>query len=299
MAVKGNEQAKQSLAPITKPPSQNNQQLAPPPISNYDHWIPGEVPYQVEESAQYAQPPSVYQPLQAQAPDWSGSHNVHPPFSPPVPPHHHNPPCNRPQAYHNHYTQNRQWSMKKHKSGPQIQVIRQGQTNEGGSRVADSMQMMMMNSMMMQQMQAQQMQAAQMAALTQQTMQMQLGGQNLNQNPHLDQVQSHAKRDRKRKSGGSVNIRTVRQRPKGRKSRSPLEQGAPLPLPQVVNAPPPMVIEPPPGGTVELLAADNWQEATIILCFAAVGLIYLICSRGGGGEDDKKAGNDISKRHLS
>jgi hypothetical protein len=46
---------------------------------------------------------------------------------------------------------------------------------------------------------------------------------------------------------------------------SPSDDTAPLP--------------PPP---VESLVADNWQEATIILCLAVVALIYLMASRAGG-----------------
>jgi hypothetical protein len=38
-------------------------------------------------------------------------------------------------------------------------------------------------------------------------------------------------------------------------------------------------LPPPP---VESLVADNWQEATIILCLAVVALIYLMASRAGG-----------------
>ncbi|WWC57902.1 uncharacterized protein I303_100437 [Kwoniella dejecticola CBS 10117] len=47
--------------------------------------------------------------------------------------------------------------------------------------------------------------------------------------------------------------------------------------------------------TIESMALDNWQEATIILCFAAVGLIYLICSRAGA--EEKK--EDLARKHMS
>ncbi|WVO14915.1 hypothetical protein L204_102555 [Cryptococcus depauperatus] len=147
---------------------------------------------------------------------------------------------------------------------PQIQVMHQQQDVSSSSKMADQMQMMMMNQMMMQQMQSQQMQAAQMAAMTQQTMQnMQSGNQNINSNNHI-QNNPVLKR---RKPKSSINIQTP----------------APPTVPSVES--------------VESLALDNWQEATIILCFAAIGLIYLICSRASGSDETKKP--SLAKKHMS
>lgn len=47
-------------------------------------------------------------------------------------------------------------------------------------------------------------------------------------------------------------------------------------------------IAPLPPPPVESLVADNWQEATIILCLAVVALIYLMASRAGGSPSPKK-----------
>ena len=51
----------------------------------------------------------------------------------------------------------------------------------------------------------------------------------------------------------------------------------------MTNVPAPL---PPPP--VDSLVADNWQEATIILCLAVVALIYLVASRAGGDGGKKK-----------
>jgi hypothetical protein len=48
------------------------------------------------------------------------------------------------------------------------------------------------------------------------------------------------------------------------------------------------VIAPLPPPPVEAIVADNWQEATIILCLAIVALIYLVASRAGGEGEKKK-----------
>ncbi|CAD6575878.1 MAG: hypothetical protein TREMPRED_001509 [Tremellales sp. Tagirdzhanova-0007] len=50
------------------------------------------------------------------------------------------------------------------------------------------------------------------------------------------------------------------------------------------------------GSGVDSMAFDNWQEATIILCIAIVGLIYLVSARSSP-EDDKKP--SLAAKHLT
>jgi hypothetical protein len=52
-----------------------------------------------------------------------------------------------------------------------------------------------------------------------------------------------------------------------------------------------------PAPTADSSALDNWQEATIILCVAIVGLIYLVSSRGTGGDKEKKP--SLAEKHLT
>jgi hypothetical protein len=49
------------------------------------------------------------------------------------------------------------------------------------------------------------------------------------------------------------------------------------------------------SGTIESAAMENWQEATIILCIALVGLIYLVASRSTKPEEDKTS---LAAKHL-
>lgn len=169
------------------------------------------------------------------------------------------------------------------------------------------MQMMMMNQMMMQQMHSQQMQAAQMAAMTQQTFQsLQNSGNNNNQNSN--QNNDWAPKKRSRKSKPAVNIQTIQHMSaRKRSSKTKVIQAASPQAPEIVvlrpppAAPPaPPVIAPPSTAEyVDNMAIDNWQEATIILCFAAIGLIYLICSRANDKGDGKEKKPDLAKKHLS
>ncbi|WWD06150.1 hypothetical protein V865_004235 [Kwoniella europaea PYCC6329] len=176
-------------------------------------------------------------------------------------------------------------NIKQYKAKPQIQVVTQ--STESKSQVAESMQMMMMNQIVMQQMQAQQMQAAQMAAINK---------QNMNMQSQMMQpgVQGNRKKDKPcKQSKGSINIQNraqkVKQKPYKYRSK-------PVLTPNLVNhLPLPPIANPVQQPSIETVALDNWQEATIILCFAAVGLIYLICSRAGG--EEKK--EDVARKHMS
>lgn len=47
--------------------------------------------------------------------------------------------------------------------------------------------------------------------------------------------------------------------------------------------------------TIEAAAMENWQEATIILCIAIVGLIYLVSSRSA--KNDKEEAS-LAAKHL-
>ncbi|OCF59970.1 hypothetical protein L486_02643 [Kwoniella mangroviensis CBS 10435] len=174
-------------------------------------------------------------------------------------------------------------NIKQYKTKPQTQIVTQ--STESKSQVAESMQMMMMNQMMMQQMQAQQMQVAQMAAINQQNMHMQ-------SQMMQPGVQGNKKKDKPcKQSKGSINIQNcaqkVKQKPHKNRSKFVLTSNLVNHLPL-----PPIAIQQP---SIETVALDNWQEATIILCFAAVGLIYLICSRAGG--EEKK--EDVASKHMS
>ncbi|WVQ64493.1 uncharacterized protein L199_002660 [Kwoniella botswanensis] len=176
-------------------------------------------------------------------------------------------------------------NIKQYKAKPQIQVVTQ--STESKSQVAESMQMMMMNQMMMQQMQAQQMQAAQMGVINQQNMHMQ--SQMLQPG-----VQGNRRKDKPcKQSKGSINIQNCAQKVKQKPYKY---RSKPILTPNLVNhLPLPPIANPVQQPSIETVALDNWQEATIILCFAAVGLIYLICSRAGG--EEKK--EDIARKHMS
>lgn len=52
-----------------------------------------------------------------------------------------------------------------------------------------------------------------------------------------------------------------------------------------------------PAPTADSSALDNWHEATIILCVAIVGLIYLVSSRGTGGDKEKKP--SLAEKHMT
>ncbi|WVN87392.1 uncharacterized protein L203_102571 [Cryptococcus depauperatus CBS 7841] len=205
------------------------------------------------------QPPSPHEVYHEQTWPRPNIHDTYAPYegAPPQPPIRHHP-------VERSYQKPARAYRERVEKPPQIQVMHQQQDVSSSSKMADQMQMMMMNQMMMQQMQSQQMQAAQMAAMTQQTMQnMQSGNQNINSNNHI-QNNPVLKR---RKPKSSINIQTP----------------APPTVPSVES--------------VESLALDNWQEATIILCFAAIGLIYLICSRASGSDETKKP--SLAKKHMS
>ncbi|WWC67044.1 uncharacterized protein I206_100951 [Kwoniella pini CBS 10737] len=204
-------------------------------------------------------------------------------------------PVHHEEHQYNHL--HRPIKVKKYTEKPQVQIVSQA-TDSRSSSVANSMQMMMMNSMMMQQMQAQQMQSAQMAAINQQNFQMQ--AQQL-QNKAWNNLKSN-------KAKSSVNIHS-HSKQKRYKPRSKVIQAKAIPkiaLPPISG----MYLELSEmsfelicflnqavhqQASIESVALDNWQEATIILCFAAVGLIYLICSRAGG--EEKK--EDIARKHMS
>ena len=63
--------------------------------------------------------------------------------------------------------------------------------------------------------------------------------------------------------------------------------------------PVPVIVAPPatlPIPTIESGAAmENWQEATIILCFAIIGVIYLVMNRSSK-EEEKEA--SLAAKHL-
>ncbi|KGB77173.3 hypothetical protein CNBG_3011 [Cryptococcus deuterogattii R265] len=257
------------------PPSQGPQHQWPPPDSHYYH----HTPHQVYCPRKYAAPrllTKIYE-------EYDGDRSYHP-----------------------------QRHMKKYKGRKeqerlqQIQIIAQGQDSGLiSTKIADQMQMIMMNQMMMQQMQSQQMQAAQMAAMAQQTFQnVQNCGNNNNQN--CNQNNQRDPRKRRRKSEPAVNIQTIQYMPRRKKSprtkviQAASHQGpeiAVLQPPPAVPPAPPVITPPPTAGYVDTMALDNWQEATIILCFTAIGLIYLICSRANNKDNGKKP--DLARKYLS
>ncbi|WWC85602.1 uncharacterized protein L201_000466 [Kwoniella dendrophila CBS 6074] len=230
-------------------------------------------------------------PYQArdQNPHWNSACYAPQAYTPKVPHHSFTPPSSM-YDKRNHFDQHHQvhnfQKGKKASHKPKIQVITQ--SLEPKSSIADSMQMMMMNSMMMQQMQAQQMQTAQMAAMNQQNMQIQA-----EQSGSLSKTGKAIDKGCSKKSG-SINIQSCSHKVK-QKHRPKKKFVLP---PKVITAVPPVISvnSPPQYAAVDSIAMDNWQEATIILCFAAVGLIYLICSRAGGGEEKKE---DLARKHLS
>jgi hypothetical protein len=66
--------------------------------------------------------------------------------------------------------------------------------------------------------------------------------------------------------------------------------------------PAPVVILPPKdplpvhvASTIESAAMDNWQEATVILCFAIIGVMYLVMNRSSK-EEEKEA--SLAAKHL-
>ncbi|KAK1926974.1 hypothetical protein DB88DRAFT_514425 [Papiliotrema laurentii] len=147
----------------------------------------------------------------------------------------------------------------------QIQVVvpeQRADRDDSVRRMSESMQMMMMNQMMGQQLAAQQMQMAQMNSVL----------------------------------GMSVDPRNKKRAPVRRPSvKIKTKQGKPRParqLPPVIAVPP---AAPPPVSSLGTAAMENWQEATIVLCIAIVGVIYLIVSRTSK-EQDKK--DDSVARHL-
>ncbi|OWZ30401.1 hypothetical protein C349_06191 [Cryptococcus neoformans var. grubii Br795] len=211
------------------------------------------------------------------------------------------------RSYRSHRRVKRYGGRKESEKPQQIQIITQGQdTGSSSAKIADQMQMMMVNQMMMQQMQSQQMQAAQMAAMTQKTFQtLQNSGNNNNQN--RNQNNDREPRKRNRKSKPAVNIQTIqhmsmrKRSPKTKAIRAASPQGPEIVVlqPPLAGSPAPPVIAPPTAEYVDNMALDNWQEATIILCFAAIGIIYLICSRANGSDDGNEKKPDLAKKHLS
>ncbi|ORY24954.1 hypothetical protein BCR39DRAFT_561282 [Naematelia encephala] len=220
------------------------------------------------------------------------------------------PPSQQPyhnHHYHHHTTDQRRsepyrhsYPRSEHLAAPQVQIFAphspppnydyypppppppppaQGTNMNAG----DQMQMLMMNQMMMQQMQAQQVQAAQMAALTQQQ-----GMQGRQQGG--GQVGCA-----KRKGGvTSVNIQNCQQNIKrGPRSKKKLRK---------VATPPPVVVavrptQPHPPALIASAntVMDNWQEATIILVIAMIGLIYLVTTRATNTAGGDKSGEEKKK----
>ena len=73
------------------------------------------------------------------------------------------------------------------------------------------------------------------------------------------------------------------------------KQKRPLRPAPVVVLPPPAAALTLPVTTIESAAMDNWQEATIILCFAIIGVIYLVMNRSSK-EEEKEA--SLAAKHL-
>ncbi|KAL0244013.1 hypothetical protein I308_105276 [Cryptococcus tetragattii IND107] len=259
------------------PPSQAPQHQWPPPDSHYYHHTPHQV----------------YCPRKDAAPRLlTKNYEEH----------------DEDRSYHPQRHARKYKGRKEPERPQQIQIITQGQDNGLiSTKIADQMQMMMMNQMMMQQMQSQQMQAAQMAAMTQQTFQsLQSYGNNNNQNNN--QNNRRDPRKRRRKSEPAVNIQTIqymsrrKKLPRTKVIQVASHQGpeiAVLQPPPAVPPVPPVIAPPPTAGYVDTMALDNWQEATIILCFTAIGLIYLICSRANNKDKGKETKPDLAKKHLS
>ena len=200
----------------------------------------------------------------------------------PPPNHHSTSPPPDDQAYHRTRTH--------YQHGQPIQINNPNMNaapQSPGPSIGDTMQMMMMNQMMTQQMTAQQMQAAQMNMLMQQA-----GGRGRGSL-------------REKKAGVKIRSRSL----VGRSDQAGRQVRRRQPRP--VQVTPPQRVQPPQGelrdratliavapalGGVESAAMANWQEATIILCIAIVGLIYLVSSRSTAKEDDEKS---AVARHLT
>ncbi|GFZ43782.1 hypothetical protein JCM24511_01502 [Saitozyma sp. JCM 24511] len=152
----------------------------------------------------------------------------------------------------------------------------------------DQMQMLLMNQMMMQQMAAQQMQVAQMAALGRGA-----GGSGGGGGGGCGEGSCE-----RRKGATMINVKgrseRPRRRPKVVRVASPPTANAPAVKPIVAVVPPRANL---PAPTADSSALDNWHEATIILCVAIVGLIYLVSSRGTGGDKEKKP--SLAEKHLT
>lgn len=151
--------------------------------------------------------------------------------------------------------------------------------------------MMMINQMMAQQMSAQQMQFAQMNAM-------------LNKDSSNNQGSSSgdgAKEKRKKKGKPTVNIKSEHGGPTGQgdKGIGGLMIGKQMKRPAkavpIIALPPQAAAPAPPANTIEAAAMENWQEASIILCFAIIGVIYLVMNRSTK-EEEKEA--SLAARHL-
>ncbi|WRT63433.1 uncharacterized protein IL334_000338 [Kwoniella shivajii] len=259
--------------------------------SVWQHWPPGNDAYPVAEYNKMQQSPQnvPYDELLFTDPP--------PPYSPDSSQtHEHNPrEDDKLKSYHQEkhleqtlYKTYRPKGYKLTQNRPQIQVITQ--PPESKSQVSDTMQMIMMQQMMMQQMQAQQMQTVQMATMNQQNKQMQ-----------STQIQNHQQSHgsngpcKQRKNGGSINIQNCQQNVKHKMQGKRRHKAIIKPKFVGATAPQAAIAVQRDHSTIDTVAMDNWQEATLILCFAVVGLIYLICARAGG--EEKK--EDLAKKHMS
>jgi len=142
--------------------------------------------------------------------------------------------------------------------------------------VAESMQLLMVNQMMMQQMAAQQMQAVQMSQLLDRRKKTYDGGPRGNG------------QNRPGGRGGDSGRRKIR-RP-SRSGTIVVPRGAALhPLVPAVSP-------------VESMMMENWQEVTVLLCIAIVGLIYLVSTRSSGETQkakEKKKEPSTAEKYLT
>lgn len=152
--------------------------------------------------------------------------------------------------------------------------------------------MMMMNQMMAQQMSAQQMQFAQMNAMLKKD-------SSNNQGSSSGDGAKEKRKNNKKKP--TVNIKSEHGGPtwQGDRGIGGLMIGKQMKRPAkavpIIALPPQAAAPAPPANTIEAAAMENWQEATIILCFAIIGVIYLVMNRSTK-EEEKEA--SLAARHL-